>query len=58
MKEYNQKVKREHGTRIPKVEEHPQTDEDIYKDWMDNHESPQHFQHLQQHVQRQQQEHQ
>jgi hypothetical protein len=32
MKEYRQKVKIEHDTKIPEVEEHPPTNEDIYED--------------------------
>jgi hypothetical protein len=40
VREQRQRVKREHDTRIPKVEEHPSTNGDIYEDWMDSHESP------------------
>jgi len=32
MREKKQKVKREHDTKFPEVEEHPSTDGDIYED--------------------------
>jgi len=38
MKEQKQKVKIEHNTKILEVEE-PQTNGDIYENWMDSHES-------------------
>ncbi len=45
-----QKVKREHDTRFPKGEEHLHFDGDIHENWMETTKSPQHFQHLQQHL--------
>jgi hypothetical protein len=44
-------VKREHDTRFLKDEEHLHLDGDIYEDWMETTRSPQHFQHLQHHLQ-------
>jgi len=49
-----QEVKREHDTRFLEGEEHLHFDGDIYEDWMETIESPQHFQHLQQLLQQQQ----
>jgi hypothetical protein len=45
-----QKVKRELDTRFPEGEEHLHFDGDIHEDWMETTGSPQHFQHLQQHL--------
>jgi hypothetical protein len=41
--------------RFPKGEEHLHFDGNVYGDWMETIASPQHFQHLQQHLQQQQQ---
>ncbi len=45
LKEYKQKVKKEHDTRFLKGEEHLHMDGDIYENWMDTIGIPQHFQH-------------
>jgi len=45
------RVKKEHDTRFPKDEEHLHLDGDTYEDWMETIGSPQHFQHLQHHLQ-------
>jgi hypothetical protein len=44
MKGAKAKGQKEHDTKFLEVEEHPSTNGDIYEDWMDNHESPQHSQ--------------
>ncbi len=45
LREQRQRIKKEHDTKIPKVEEqHPLTNGDIYEDQMDNHENPQNLQ--------------
>jgi hypothetical protein len=49
-REQKQEVKREHDTRFPNGEEHLHFDGDVYEDWMETIASPQHFQHLQQHL--------
>lgn len=48
MKEQRQKVKKEHDTRYPEVEEHPLTNGHVYEDQMDNNESPHNLQQQQQ----------
>jgi hypothetical protein len=44
MRKKRQKVKREHDTKYPKVEEHPPTNGDIYEGWMGSNKSPQNLQ--------------
>jgi hypothetical protein len=44
-------IKKKHDTRFPKDEEHLHLDGDIYEDWMETIGNPQHFQHLQHHLQ-------
>jgi hypothetical protein len=49
LREQSQEVKREHDTRFPEGEEHLYFDGDVYAKSMETTSSPQHFQHLQQH---------
>ncbi len=55
LKEQSHEVKEEHNTRFPKGEEHLHFDGNVYKDWMETIVSPQHLQHLEHHLQQQQQ---
>ncbi len=57
LREKSQGVKREHDIRFPKGEEHLHFEEDVCEDQMEATANPKHFQHLQQHLQQQQQTH-
>ncbi len=55
LREQSQEVKREHDIRFPKGKKHIDFEGDVCEDWMETITSPKHFQHLQQHLQQQQQ---
>jgi len=55
LREQGQEVKEEHDTRVPKGEQHLHFDANVYEGWVETTTSPQHLQHLEQHLQQQQQ---
>ncbi len=56
LREQRQGIKRKHDIRFPKGEEHLHFERDVCEDQMETIASSKHFQHLQQHLQRQQQQ--
>jgi hypothetical protein len=50
LREQGQEVKEEHDTRVPKGEQHLHFDANVYEGWVETTTSPQHLQHLEQHL--------